>query len=145
MDDQQQAADARQNIDEHQPDRNGFCRMCGGRHPCHYVRDARSLLARLDPTPPDLPAGTRLSLVAGEWHHLHNVPPGARYDLVVARVGDTVRDGRVSVSGHDVTCAWESVDPHPPCIEVQVSVAALQRHALHAPVPGSAARRRRSI
>ena len=79
---------------------------------------------------PTLPEGTPLHLRSGEWYHLHTTPPGAYVDLVVVKVhADRVRDGRVWVSGHDLTCSYPSVDPHPPCQEYEVSIAALRRHA----------------
>jgi hypothetical protein len=84
---------------------------------------------------PDLPVDTVLHLRAGEWSHLHDVPPDAYVDIRLVKIDKGItrhEDGYVWVwcRGHDpMTCHWESVEPHKPCIEMMVRLDVLVRHA----------------
>ncbi|MFY1689966.1 hypothetical protein [Plantactinospora sp. WMMB782] len=87
------------------------------------------------PEIPELPAGTLLRLRSGDWYHIHDLPCTAYCDMTVAKVhaGVTREDlGHLWlwVTGHDhPTCSWESVEPHPPCIELMVRLDVLRRVA----------------
>ena len=76
----------------------------------------------------DVPAGTRLVLGPDDWYPRPGVK---RTDLVLVVVRVHPADGGVAwVCGHQPACTYETSDCCQPwCVEVLVSVEALQRAA----------------
>lgn len=80
--------------------------------------------------PPHIPAGTVLRLRSGEWRDHPESPtrlPADDRTVVVARVYREPVAGMVWMRGHLPGCAL--TDCPDPCIEGQVAVSALHRHA----------------
>jgi hypothetical protein len=83
-----------------------------------------------EPPLPDLPAGTLLHLLPGEWLFQPGRHPG---DQIVMRVVEVLADrprpdgSVVWVTGHGVECSWPSSTCRTPCYELLAGVAALRR------------------
>lgn len=95
------------------------------------VGDGRTCREGLDINPqlavvPDVPEGTRLHLRPGDWASTSTDLAAGDLDVIVSRCADAAdADGMVTVVGHHLACGWPSVEEHPPCVELRVTVRAL--------------------
>ncbi|MFG1951732.1 hypothetical protein [Micromonospora sp. NPDC048830] len=83
------------------------------------------------PPPVNVAPGTLLRLDPDDWSFGRDLTPGTRVDIVVVRLRTDlahVNDDAMWVVGHLPQCSYSHIDEHPPCMEVRVKVAALQRH-----------------
>ncbi|MEU7750196.1 hypothetical protein [Micromonospora sp. NPDC049171] len=85
--------------------------------------------------PSELPIvepGTLLRLNPDDWSFGRDLAPGSPVDVVVAWLRTDLAhrcDEWLWAHGHRPQCSYPDVDPHPPCVELRVNVAALRRIA----------------